>query len=53
MGGADVLVPEKILQRPTDRLSDMVELRTELIEAAQEVNTKIEWIYSTIKANTY
>lgn len=31
----------------------MIELRQELITAAKEVNTKIEWIFSTIRTNAY
>ena len=50
---ADVLVPERILDRPTRRLKAMEQLRAELIQATDDVNRRIKEIYVKIQTNLY
>ena len=53
MSSADALVPDKILERPQRRLRAMEELREEIVTASEEVNQKINDIFSKLKANAY
>ena len=53
MSGADALVPEKILERPQRRLKALEDLREEILTATNEVNDKINTIFSRIKENVY
>ena len=53
MSSADALVPDKILERPQRRLKAMEELREEIVTASEEVNQKINEIFSKLKANAY
>lgn len=53
MNKAEPYVPERILERPQRRLKAMEELREEIVTASQEVNEKIDAIYSKLKANVY
>ena len=53
MSSADALVPDKILERPQRRLKAMEDLREEIVTASEEVNQKINEIFSKLKANAY
>ena len=53
IGGADVLVPEKVVERPRRRLKAMEQLRKELLQATNEANDKVVEIFQTIQANKY
>ena len=53
MSNADALVPEKILERPQRRLKAIEALREEIVTASEEVNEKINEIFSKLKASAY
>ena len=53
MSSADALVPEKILERPQRRLKAIEALREEIVTASEEVNQKINEIFSKLKGNAY
>ena len=53
MSNADAFVPEKILERPQRRLKAIEALREEIVTASEEVNEKINEIFSKLKASAY
>lgn len=53
MGGADVFVPEVILERPRTRLNALEVLRDEVIGLNDEIKRKQEYILRRIHENVY
>lgn len=50
---ADVLVPEKILERPQRRLEALTKLKQELGGMAREIDNKINELFTTVRINRY
>lgn len=53
MGGADIFVPEVILERPRKRLTDVEQLREEILHLNTEIKEKQEQILTRIRENIY
>lgn len=53
MGGADVFVPDVILDRPRKRLAEGEQLREEILDLNNDIKTKQEQILKKIHANVY
>ena len=53
MGTADVLIPEKILERPRRRLKAVEALRADILDKTMAVNQKVEEIYTLVKTNMF
>ena len=53
MGGADVFVPEVILDRPRKRLAEVETLREEILHLNEEIRQKQEQILNKIHSNVY
>lgn len=53
MGDADVLVPETILERPRKRMKGLEVFRDEMLEAAEEIQTRIINIYQRFRDTAF